>query len=151
MKGVNLYRRCTFLFLALASVLTAADQAAPLDFNLYMEGKYVYERNCIVCHGPRGDGTGEMSAQLQPKPRSFREGMFKFRSTPAGMLPTEADLARTIRGGLSGTGSIINSGAANTLTKSGMTIGLGSPELRRITLPISGLLIAVGIAGALLV
>jgi len=40
---------------------------------------------------------------------------------------------------------------ANTLTKSGMSIGLGSPELRRVTLPISGLLIAVGIVGALLV
>jgi len=67
-----------------------------------MEGKYVFERNCIVCHGPRGDGTGEMSAQHQPKPRSFREGMFKFRTTPAGTLPTKADLARTIRGGLNG-------------------------------------------------
>jgi uncharacterized membrane protein (DUF4010 family) len=40
---------------------------------------------------------------------------------------------------------------ANTLTKSGMTIGLGSPALRRITLPISALLLAVGIASALVV
>ena len=39
---------------------------------------------------------------------------------------------------------------ANTLVKSGMAIGLGSPELRRITLPISGLLLVVGIAGALI-
>jgi len=75
-----------------------------MDFNLYMEGKYVFERNCIVCHGARGDGKGEMGIMLQPRPRSFREGMFKFRSTPMGALPTEADLTRTIRGGLSGTG-----------------------------------------------
>ncbi len=74
-----------------------------LDFNLYMEGKYVYERNCIVCHGQRGDGNGELSPTLKPKPRSFREGMFKFRTTPYGMLPTDADLRRTITGGLSGT------------------------------------------------
>ena len=40
---------------------------------------------------------------------------------------------------------------ANTLTKSGMAIGLGSPELRRITLPIAGLLLVVGVAGALFV
>jgi uncharacterized membrane protein (DUF4010 family) len=40
---------------------------------------------------------------------------------------------------------------ANTLTKSGLAIGLGSPELRRTTLPISGLLLAAGIAGALFV
>ena len=39
---------------------------------------------------------------------------------------------------------------ANTLTKSGMAIGLGSPELRRLTLPIAVLLIATGTAGALL-
>ena len=45
-----------------------------------------------------------MGLTIQPRPRSFREGLFKFRSTPFGALPTEADLARTIRGGLSGTG-----------------------------------------------
>ena len=100
---MNLYFRCTFVFLALAAALPSADQAVPLDFNLYMEGKYVYERNCVVCHGQRGDGNGELSPTLKPKPRSFREGMFKFRTTPYGMLPTDADLRRTITGGLSGT------------------------------------------------
>ena len=39
---------------------------------------------------------------------------------------------------------------ANTLTKSGMAIGLGSPELRRITLPIAVLLLVTGTAGVLL-
>ena len=39
---------------------------------------------------------------------------------------------------------------ANTLTKSAMAVGLGSPELRRITLPISALLLVTGAAGALL-
>lgn len=93
----------TFALLATASALAAADPVEPLDFNLYMQGKYVYERNCIVCHGPRGDGNGEMSPTLKPKPRSFREGMFKFRTTPHGMLPTDEDLRRTITRGLSGT------------------------------------------------
>lgn len=85
--------------------LRADEPAGPvqLDFNLYMQGKYVYERNCIVCHGPRGDGNGELSPTLKPKPRSFREGMFKFRTTPLGALPTHDDLRRTIKGGLSGT------------------------------------------------
>lgn len=91
------------LFLLGTAPLHAADPAAPLDFNLYMRGKDVYERNCIVCHGVRGDGKGELSPTLVPKPRSFREGMFKFRSTPFGKLPTDDDLRRTIRGGLSGT------------------------------------------------
>lgn len=74
-----------------------------LDLNSYMEGRHVFERNCTVCHGARGDGKGELAETLQPMPRSFREGMFKFRTTPWGALPTDEDLRRTITGGLSGT------------------------------------------------
>ena len=92
-----------FSIIVIATALPFADAVEPLDFNLYMQGKYVYERNCIVCHGQRGDGNGEMSPTLKPRPRSFREGMFKFRTTPLGALPTDDDLRRTIRGGLSGT------------------------------------------------
>ncbi len=95
--------RLPALFLFLLAALLRAEEPAPLDFNLYMQGKYVFERNCIVCHGPRGDGKGELSPTLKPHPRSFREGMFKFRTTPLGTLPTDDDLRRTIRGGLSGT------------------------------------------------
>jgi mono/diheme cytochrome c family protein len=102
-KTVSFSARRVCFLIAFATASPAADSAAPLDFNLYMQGKYVYERNCIVCHGQRGDGNGEMSPTLKPKPRSFREGMFKFRTTPLGALPTDDDLRRTIRGGLSGT------------------------------------------------
>ncbi len=95
---------CRVLLLSLIALpLVAADPVAPLDFNQYMQGRYVYERHCIVCHGARGDGNGELSPTLKPKPRSFREGMFKFRTTPLGALPTDDDLRRTIRHGLSGT------------------------------------------------
>lgn len=80
-----------------------AAEPAKVDFHRYMEGKYLFERNCIVCHGPRGDGGGELAATLQPRPRSFREGMFKFRTTPFGALPTDDDLRHTIKHGLSGT------------------------------------------------
>ncbi len=66
-------------------------------------GAFVFERNCAICHGPRGDGKGEMAATIAPKPRSFRSGVFKYRSTPPGKLPTNEDLTRIIRGGLSGT------------------------------------------------
>ena len=83
--------------------MAGAEDRVSLDFNLYAQGKDVFERNCIICHGPRGDGEGELSKGLMPKPRSFREGMFKFRSTPFGALPTQDDLTQTIRGGLSGT------------------------------------------------
>lgn len=73
------------------------------DFTLFAEGRDVFERNCVICHGQRGDGNGELSQGLIPKPRSFREGLFKFRTTPWDKLPTDADLKRTITSGLSGT------------------------------------------------
>lgn len=95
----------TVLVLLLASLATAmADEPRlQLDYNLYAEGRYVYERNCILCHGPRGDGNGELSKGLNPKPRSFREGMFKFRTTPWDKLPTIDDLRYTITHGLTNT------------------------------------------------
>ena len=63
-----------------------------------------------------------------------------------------ANLAKSDSSSVSiATRAIVIAVMANTLTKSGMAIGLGSPELRRITLPISALLLAAGIAGALFV
>lgn len=73
------------------------------DRALYEKGRYVYQQNCVVCHGERGNGQGELAEQLSPKPRDFRYGMFKYRSTPWGKLPTDDDLLRTIRNGRSGT------------------------------------------------
>lgn len=66
-------------------------------------GKAVYERFCTQCHGPRGNGGGEVAAYANPRPRDFRQGLFKFRSTPFGSLPTVADLDQTISHGLYGT------------------------------------------------
>jgi plastocyanin len=66
-------------------------------------GKAVYDRFCTQCHGARGDGAGEVAPYANPKPRDFRQGLFKFRSTPFGSLPTDADLDRTVRDGVYGT------------------------------------------------
>ena len=63
-----------------------------------------------------------------------------------------ADLANSDASSIAvGARAIVIAVLANTLTKSAMAISLGSPELRRITLPVSGLLLAIGIAGALLI
>ena len=101
-KVANRMHLSSAILLFTASCAIAAEPMT-LDFNRYMEGKYLFERNCIVCHGPRGDGKGEMAPTLQPRPRSFREGIFKFRTTPFGSLPTEDDLRHTIKHGLTGT------------------------------------------------
>jgi len=73
------------------------------DDSLWPQGRYVYQRNCLVCHGAYGDGRGEMGKELKPRPRNFRRGLFKYHNTSAGTLPADADLEQTIRGGLAGT------------------------------------------------
>ncbi|NRB76343.1 MAG: c-type cytochrome [Verrucomicrobiales bacterium] len=71
--------------------------------HIYLKGRYVFQKQCAICHGATGRGDGEWAANLIHKPRNFRSGVFKFRSTPYGMLPTDEDLRRTIRNGISGT------------------------------------------------
>ncbi|MBU6398750.1 MAG: c-type cytochrome [Verrucomicrobia bacterium] len=70
---------------------------------LLARGKQVYEQNCAACHGTNGDGQGLCSAFLIPRPRSFTQAHFRFRSTPSGHLPTDSDLFRTVSAGLAGT------------------------------------------------
>ena len=102
----DVIKQCVAIFLAAVALGGAAAEAptAPKrDRSLFAEGRQVYQQNCVVCHGHRGDGKGDMGKEVQPQPRDFRTGVFKYRTTPAGKLPTDADLSRTIRGGLSDT------------------------------------------------
>ena len=63
----------------------------------------LYRENCILCHGVSGNGLGATSRLLNPYPRDFRLGKYKFKSTPIGSRPTRADLARTLVEGIPGT------------------------------------------------
>ncbi len=45
------------------------------------KGKQVYEIYCQACHGPTGDGQGPVGKSLQPPPRDFTVGDFKFGGT----------------------------------------------------------------------
>jgi len=60
------------------------------------QGKPLYRRYCIGCHGPRGDGAGENAPYIDPKPRNFTQATFKCRSTPTGTLPTDEDLYSSV-------------------------------------------------------
>lgn len=66
-------------------------------------GQRLYRQACAPCHGVSGDGRGPAASGLHPKPHDFTTGMYKFRSTSMGAMPTDADLVRTIREGIPGT------------------------------------------------
>src|SRR6266568_4361341 len=63
-------------------------------------GRRVYAQRCAVCHGPDGRGNGPAAPSLIPRPRDFTLGQFKYKTTPAGQPPNDADLIRTVREGL---------------------------------------------------
>jgi cytochrome c oxidase cbb3-type subunit I/II len=63
-------------------------------------GKRIYAENCAACHGAKGDGQGPEADRLKTKPRDFSTGHYKFRSTPSGSLPLDADIFRTISRGV---------------------------------------------------
>lgn len=67
------------------------------------EGREVYLRTCAACHGDEGDGRGPVAPSLGIPPRDFRPALFKYAGVPAGELPNDQDLLRTLRRGLPGT------------------------------------------------
>jgi cytochrome c oxidase cbb3-type subunit 2 len=66
-------------------------------------GKLVYQRYCMSCHGDQGNGQGEAAEYMSIKPRDYRQGTFKWRTTPSGSLPLDTDLEHTLMNGLYGT------------------------------------------------
>ena len=77
------------------------------------KGKAVYNSRCVICHGDQGDGMGLIGIVHRAQtsglitaiyPRDFTAGVFKFRSTPSGQLPTNDDLMRIVTEGISRSG-----------------------------------------------
>jgi mono/diheme cytochrome c family protein len=76
--------------LVAASTAQAGDVAA---------GKAKYDMFCASCHGPTGQGDGPVGAALNPKPRDFSAGEFKFDTDKDGKTGTDADLKNVIKNG----------------------------------------------------
>lgn len=66
-------------------------------------GKSLYESKCVACHGREGKGNGPAAAVLNPRPRDFTGGKYKFRSTESGSIPLDDDILNTVRSGLHAT------------------------------------------------
>ena len=69
----------------------------------FQMGRQVYMRNCMHCHGVTGDGAGPTGEFLNPRPRDYRNGQFKFTSTKPGEKACRDDLHRIVKYGIPGT------------------------------------------------
>lgn len=69
-------------------------------------GKKLYEERCMHCHGEEGDGQGWATPVVEPKPRDFTSGTYKFRTRheteDGNRLPSDEDIYRSIAEGLHG-------------------------------------------------
>jgi len=82
-----------------------------LDTTTLAEGSKLYRRHCLHCHGLTGDGRGPTGPWVNPHPRDYRQGQFKFTSTTmsAGGFTSGSrkarreDLLRTLKQGIEGT------------------------------------------------
>jgi mono/diheme cytochrome c family protein len=63
----------------------------------------LYRKHCVHCHGISGDGRGPTALFLNPYPRDYRQGVYKFKSTYASARPTDDDLHRILVNGIPGT------------------------------------------------
>jgi mono/diheme cytochrome c family protein len=96
------WRLILFTVSAISLFTPASSSVAEAPGNA-TRGKVVYERYCLSCHGELGNGEGEVAEWIDPKPRDYRQGTFKWRSTPSGALPLVSDLEKTINDGVYGT------------------------------------------------
>ncbi len=90
-------------FLLALALLAALPATAQSDMGTQQQidrGKVVYDKYCSQCHGYTGDGNGYATGRVLPVPRDFTAGKYKFRTTPSGKLPTDADLIKVIKEGL---------------------------------------------------
>src|SRR5262249_48161723 len=86
-----------------------AKEQLKLDNKTLAHGSQLYRRHCLHCHGLTGDGHGPTAPWVNPHPRDYRAGKFKFTSVMGTTIgdkarkPTRADLVRTLKQGIEGT------------------------------------------------
>lgn len=82
--------------LARADLAEARKAPVPATPERVARGKQLYATLCARCHGEKGDGKGDFARFMNPKPRDFTAGAYKFHLTPNGSIPQDVDIYRTI-------------------------------------------------------
>lgn len=62
-------------------------------------GKALFDANCASCHGTSGKGDGPVGAALNPPPRDFTVGDFKFDANGSGTPGEDEDLLLVVQKG----------------------------------------------------
>ncbi len=83
----------TIALTALALAFGAASAQADTGKELFIK------TNCNSCHGMEGKGDGPIAAALDPKPRNYTVGDFKFDANKDGTPGGDEDLALVIKNG----------------------------------------------------
>lgn len=71
-----------------ANVFSAFGAGAPTDKASVAAGKALFGQYCATCHGNSGKGDGPSSKGLNPPPRNFVTGKFKFGKDDASLFKT---------------------------------------------------------------
>lgn len=91
------------LLSAPATAAKAGDKIVIGPGEVLTHGRMLYAEHCQHCHGTAGDGKGPTAQYLNPRPRDYRKGIFKFTSTKENMRAQRDDLSRIIEEGIPGT------------------------------------------------
>ena len=63
------------------------------------ESAELYRLECLHCHGTEGSGDGSTAPFLNPRPRNYQHGVFKWKATTNEARPRRADLYKLISDG----------------------------------------------------
>jgi mono/diheme cytochrome c family protein len=80
--------------------------ALRLDEATLAEGSRLYRQECLHCHGLEGNGRGPTGYWVNPPPRDYRSGLFKFTSSAQDQnarKPRREDLLHVLTTGIEGT------------------------------------------------
>ena len=96
MKWLPILRPTWWLTVGLLALAFPATAPAGGDAE---EGKKTYDLLCGICHGITGAGDGPAGSAIDPPPRNFNLGEFKFDADKDGVTGTDEDLFVVIKKG----------------------------------------------------